>query len=163
MILYSDAPGYEKEQKHRINTSDHFRCKKNLTSGYRVPELMLLFRFLIVEVMIVCQKFTWHSRRVPHRRLPDVRSPLSTGRGRIGAHGQTPAQAAFPRSAAWVATIQALLKWLVGIQEGRVEREGASRAMARLHDHLFLPASQKRRCANSECYDWLPVIVILTV
>jgi hypothetical protein len=28
MILYSHAPGHEKEQKHRINISDHFRCEK---------------------------------------------------------------------------------------------------------------------------------------
>jgi hypothetical protein len=44
------------------------------------------------------------------------------------------------------------------IQEGRVEWEGwrgrpESCAMTRLLD-LSLPASQKGRCATSECYKW---------
>jgi hypothetical protein len=62
VILYSDALGHEQERKHSINLSDHFRCKKYLISGCRVPVLMPLFCFVIVEVMIVCQQFTWHSQ-----------------------------------------------------------------------------------------------------
>jgi hypothetical protein len=162
MILYSHAPGHKQEQNHRINISDHFRCKKNLTSGCRVPELMPLFRFPIVEVMIVHQQSTWHSRSngassaVAGRTVP---TPHRTGPNK---EHTSKLLHRLPFPAALVATAPALLEWLVGIEEGRYEWEGASRAMMRLLD-LSLPASQKRCCANSECYEWSPVVVILTV
>jgi hypothetical protein len=90
-----------------------------------------------------------HGARVPHRRLPEVRSPGACPARRMTnkehlSKLECHERAAFLRIATLVVTIQVLLKWLVGIQKGHVEWEGASRAMTPL-----LPYPLRRTSAEA--------------